>query len=162
MSPDSFWAASRESTYTRARRSTSSSSSRQSGRGAPRALMCTPGESHSPDSTAVVEVVAVTTTSAPRTASSAELAARTPCSSANTAARRGLHTLTSRKSRTSLSVARCDTTCKRNGGDPGYNGRGHLAHMKHVNKLALGLCRRNPSRALRAYILNVTKTWARR
>ncbi len=42
------------------------------------ALMCTLGKSHSPESTNIGGVVAVTITSAPRTASSAEAAARTP------------------------------------------------------------------------------------
>jgi hypothetical protein len=73
--------------------------------------MCTPGDSHSPSSTGVCEVVAVTNTSAPRTASSAEAAARMPCSSANARARRGLHTLTSRNSRTSRSASRWLRAC---------------------------------------------------
>src|SRR5438445_660290 len=40
--------------------------------------MCVPGASQAPDSTGVCELVATTTTSAPRTASSADAAARIP------------------------------------------------------------------------------------
>src|SRR5215217_3794157 len=90
----------------RARRKTSSSSSRQSGRGAPTALMCAPGDSHSPKSTGTFDVVAVTTTSAPRTASSAEDVARTPSNCrAKFSACRGLQTRTSSNRHTSLRVA---------------------------------------------------------
>src|SRR5215217_1472347 len=90
----------------RARRKTSSSSSRQSGRGAPNALMCAPGDSHSLKSTGAFDVVAVTTTSAPRTASSAEDVARTPSNCrAKFSACRGLQTRTSSNRRTSLKMA---------------------------------------------------------
>ncbi len=71
-SPDSRNAPARESTYTRARRTASVSSSRQSGRGAPTALICAPSASHAPRRTGADADVAVTIISAPRTASSAD------------------------------------------------------------------------------------------
>src|SRR6266404_4617327 len=69
-SPDSLSAASRESTIRQLPISASSSSSRQLGRQAPMALTCAPGFSHAPRRSGVRELVAVTTTSAPRTAAS--------------------------------------------------------------------------------------------
>ena len=71
----------------------SSSSSLQSGRHAPIAFTWQPGFSHDPFKTGVFEFVTVTTTSAPRTASSAEIAVA-PISLANCFACSvvGLHT----------------------------------------------------------------------
>ena len=68
--------------------------------------MCVPGASQAPDSTGVCELVATTTTSAPRTASSADAAARIPNCRAKDAAFRGLHTRTSRNVRTRRSASR--------------------------------------------------------
>ena len=82
------------------------SSSRVKGTLDPMALMCVPGASQAPDSTGVCELVATTTTSAPRTASSADAAARIPNCRAKDAAFRGLHTRTSRNVRTRRSASR--------------------------------------------------------
>src|SRR2546422_173242 len=79
---------------------------REPGPGAPSALTWVPGSSHSPSKTGVSEVVATTTTSAPRTACSADGAAVRPKRSANVLAFRGLQTLTSRNGRTCRSASR--------------------------------------------------------
>src|SRR5690349_17250097 len=105
-SPDSWPTASRESA-TSTLRIAASSSSRQVGRGAPTALTRAPRLSHAPRRTGVCEAVAVTTTSAPRTAVSASVTVA-PCSRAKrwacSAVR--LHTRTSSKRRTRPSASR--------------------------------------------------------
>src|SRR5919202_861729 len=73
--------------------------------------MWTPGDSHSPESTGVFDVVAVTTTSAPLTASSAEAVARTLNRRAKSSAWRGLQTRTSSNRRISLIASRWLRAC---------------------------------------------------